>query len=123
MVEVKGEVEEEKIIEVPVGSSIDDVLKQVDLNKDADTSSISRLDVVNDNQIIVVDRKEDVNKVSINTASIDELSSLPGIGIKIAERIVEYRKVYGSFTNLKELMNVSGIGEKKFEAIKEYICI
>ena len=61
--------------------------------------------------------------ININTATIDELKSLPGIGDAIAERIVDYREEHGGFDTVEEIMEVSGIGEKIFEAIKEQITV
>ena len=61
--------------------------------------------------------------ININTASKEELESLPGIGDVIAERIVTYREENGGFDTVEEIMKVSGIGEKKFEAIKDMIIV
>jgi len=61
--------------------------------------------------------------VNINTASCEELCTLPGIGDALANRIIAYREEHGLFAAAEELMNVSGIGEKKFEAIRERITL
>jgi len=60
-------------------------------------------------------------KVNINTASVQQLTALPGVGAKLAARIVEYRQKSGSFKSIQELMNVSGVGEKNFEKIQSYL--
>lgn len=60
--------------------------------------------------------------VDINTASIEELSALPGIGQSTAEKIVNYRKDH-KFKATTDLMNVKGIGEKKFEKIKSQLSV
>lgn len=62
-------------------------------------------------------------KVSINTASIEELQTLPGIGSSKAKSIVEYREKNGLFSKIEDIMNVSGIGESVFANIKENITI
>ncbi len=59
--------------------------------------------------------------IGLNSASIDDLTALPGVGIKLAERIVEYKKLNGSFKSVDELDNVKGFGKKKIEAIKPSI--
>ena len=61
--------------------------------------------------------------VNINTATAEQLASLPGIGPKTAERIVEYRQKHGSFKKIEELMNVKGIGEKSFLKLKPRITV
>ena len=49
--------------------------------------------------------------INLNTATIDQLMTLPGIGRKTAERILEHRAKSGGFKKIEELMNVQGIGE------------
>ena len=62
-------------------------------------------------------------KVNVNTATADQLTTLPGVGPKLAARIVEYRQKSGSFRSTKELMNVSGIGEKNFAKLESWIAV
>lgn len=61
-------------------------------------------------------------KVSINTASKEELMTLNGIGESKALAIIEYR-TNTPFQTIEELQNVSGIGESVFEKIKDFITI
>ncbi|OCL28047.1 hypothetical protein U472_02280 [Orenia metallireducens] len=61
------------------------------------------------------------SKVNINTATIEELTSLKGIGPTLAGRIVDYREMKGRFESLEELKLVSGIGKKLFAGIKDEI--
>jgi len=60
-------------------------------------------------------------RLNINTASAQELESLPGIGPVTAERIVEYREKHGLFVRPEDLMIVEGIGEKKYRALADFI--
>ena len=62
-------------------------------------------------------------KVSLNTATLDELMTLPGIGESKAQAIIEYREEVGAFQNIEELKEVSGIGDTIFDQIKENITI
>jgi competence protein ComEA len=59
--------------------------------------------------------------INLNTATVDQLATLPGIGPKTAERIIEYRTKSGGFKKIEELMNVKGIGEKSFLKIKPLV--
>ncbi|MCL2508860.1 MAG: helix-hairpin-helix domain-containing protein [Oscillospiraceae bacterium] len=61
--------------------------------------------------------------VNINTASIAELTTLPGIGEVKAAAIVEYRTENGRFIAKEELLNVTGIGQKIFADIAPYITL
>lgn len=61
--------------------------------------------------------------VNINTASAEELDTLPGIGPAMAKRIIEYRETEGSFAAPEDLKKVRGIGEAKFQKLKDKICI
>jgi competence protein ComEA len=62
-------------------------------------------------------------KVNLNTASVEQLSTLPGVGPKLAARIVEYRQKSGSFRSTQDLMNVKGIGEKNFAKIESWLSV
>ena len=64
-----------------------------------------------------------VGKVNINTATVEQLTELPGIGDKTANNIIEKRKELGKFKSIEDLKQVNGIGDKKFEKIKPYLTI
>ena len=64
-----------------------------------------------------------VELININTASLDELDSLPGIGATLAQRIIDYRNENGPFTSIEEIMDVSGVGPSTFENIKDLITV
>lgn len=56
-------------------------------------------------------------KVNLNTATAEELETLPGVGAVTAQRIVEYRSAHG-FARIEDLMNVKGIGQAKFKKMQ-----
>jgi len=62
-------------------------------------------------------------KVNINTATVQQLATLPGVGEKLAARIVEYRQKAGGFKSVHEMVNVRGVGEKSLTRIEPYLTI
>jgi competence protein ComEA len=58
-------------------------------------------------------------RISLGTATAEQLDELDGIGPTLSERIVEYRAENGGFGSLDELQEVEGIGEKRFETLRE----
>lgn len=122
-VEIKGAVKQEKVIELNIGQTIKDALDEVILMDNADLDNISLLKPVYRNQIITIPKKQELNKISINSSSIEQLSTIKGISDVLANRIIEYRNQYGCFNSIEEIKNVKGIGNSKFEKIKDYICL
>lgn len=66
---------------------------------------------------------ENVGKVNINTAGVEELTTLDGIGEKRAEDIISYREQAGGFNSIDELMNIKGIKQAAFDKIKDKIYV
>ena len=50
--------------------------------------------------------------VSLNTATLDQLETLPGVGPVTAQKILDWRTAHGAFSSVDELLEVDGIGEK-----------
>ncbi len=64
---------------------------------------------------------ESAGILNLNTATREDLESLPGVGRTAAERIVAYREQFGPFSRPEDLLNVPGIGEKGFERMRPLI--
>lgn len=62
-------------------------------------------------------------KVNLNTATVEELTTLPGIGQAKASKIVDYRETKGMFTKIEDVMQIPGIKQGVFEKIKEQIYV
>lgn len=123
------------------------------LKEGADTSNINLAKIVSDEMTIIVYSTEEVlekfkqevcicncpyivndacidedsndnnNLININTASVEELTTLTGIGDVKAEAIIKYRNEVGKFKTKEEILNVDGIGESLFEKIKGDITV
>jgi competence protein ComEA len=103
--------------------------------EEADLTNINLAQKVKDEQMIIVPKKGETNnisptstiqknqKININTATKEELQTLPGIGPVTAERIIEFRESKGSFKKIEDIMNVPRIGPKMFEQIKDKITV
>ena len=82
-------------------------------NLTGDTSSVSLQNTDDSNQ----------NKINLNTASKEQLMTIPGIGEAKASAILSYRQANGSFSSIEEIKNVEGIKDGVYAKMKEYIVI
>ncbi|MFC5370267.1 helix-hairpin-helix domain-containing protein [Arcanobacterium bovis] len=62
-------------------------------------------------------------KVSLNSASVDELDALPGVGPVTAQQIVQWRQQHGKFSSIDQLGQISGIGAKTIEKLRPYLSL
>ena len=61
--------------------------------------------------------------ININTATVEELTKLPGVGKSIAQRIVNHRQTSGKFRTVEELLVIRGISRKKLEQLRSLITV
>lgn len=111
----------EQLIVLPPGSRVENALEAVGgTTGDADLARVNLAALLRDGDQIHVPSTGEVNTVlatpsggsliHINTATVDELTALPGIGPALAQAIVDYRTERGPFADLAALDAVSGIG-------------
>src|SRR3989338_9810074 len=70
-----------------------------------------------------IQKIEAIELVNINTASLEELDTLPEIGLVKAQEIINYRLSSGPFLVIEDIMKVSGIKSATFEKIKDLITV
>ncbi len=61
--------------------------------------------------------------VDLNTATLEQLESLPGVGPATAQAILSFREKEGRFDSVESLLDVRGIGDAKFEALRELVTV
>jgi competence protein ComEA len=61
--------------------------------------------------------------INVNTATIEQLESLPGIGPTLGQRIIDYREEHGPFRSVDELLNVSGIGDQTLADLRSKVTV
>ena len=59
--------------------------------------------------------------VNVNSASVMELSQLPGLGPATARRIVDHRRAHGPFASVEALLDVPGIGPATLDALRPHL--
>lgn len=69
------------------------------------------------------EQQETVCVIDLNTATQQELETLPGIGPVLAERILQYRAEVGRFVGKEQLMDVEGIGQTRYANLEHLITV
>lgn len=145
MVHVCGAVEQPGVYELPQGSRIYQAIEYAGgLSDEADPDYLNQADFVSDGEKVYVPTREEVTEmdsplqnvmtqsgetsapsglVNLNTASEEQLCTLPGIGSSKAKSIIAYREEHGSFDRIESVMNVAGIKDGLFQKIKAYITV
>lgn len=122
-VEIKGAVKNPGVYTLKFQDTISSLINASGgLLENGDDSSLSYTQVLKDKDVIVIPEKKEQPKISINSATQEELQTLSGIGPSIASRIIEYRK-NNTFQTLEQIKEVKGIGDGLFNKIKDDICL
>ncbi len=92
---------------------------QIEVNYSESGNALSQTDGYLNGQV----SSDSNGLVNINTATVDELMSIPGIGEAKAKSIVAYRNEHGRFNSIEGIMNIPGIKEGLFNKIKDKISV
>jgi competence protein ComEA len=150
-VHVAGEVRRPGVYRVPRGARVHEAVQLAGgLTRRAEQAGVNLVARVTDGQQVIVPRRGaapasggsvgpggagsgasgsggrsapggPTGKVSLATATVEQLDAIDGIGPTLARRIVEYRDQHGGFRSVDELRQVDGIGEKRFESLREAV--
>lgn len=148
IVHVSGCVNKEGIVELPINSRVIDAINYAGgVKENADLSEINLASILEDGIKIYIPSLQEktenalnqnnelnisskinenissnsIQKININTATQEQLDTLPGIGQSTALKIIEYRKENGKFKKIEDIKQIKGIGEAKFNKLKDLI--
>ncbi|WP_436859868.1 helix-hairpin-helix domain-containing protein [Staphylococcus caeli] len=148
-VDIKGAVENPNIYKMKSTDRVKQLLDKAKLSTDADLSHINLAEKLQDQKLIYIPKKGEVEnnqsntlsksenghhqsqsitntiqeKVNLNSADESQLLKVNGIGPSKAKSIIEYREQHGQFENVDQLKEVNGIGEKTLEKIREDLTV
>ncbi|MFC7010505.1 helix-hairpin-helix domain-containing protein [Streptomyces viridiviolaceus] len=141
VVDVAGKVREPGIHRLPAGSRVADALRAAGgVRAGTKTDGLNRARFLVDGEQVIVGASAPgpvgtapggpagaavgaapAAPVSLNTATADQLDTLPGVGPVLAQHIIDYRTRQGGFRSVDELREVNGIGERRFAELRNLV--
>lgn len=146
VVDVSGKVRRPGIYPLPSGARVADALRAAGgVRTGVDLTGLNRARVLMDGEQVVVGTPPGpqalgatggvaaggaatgagggptTGPVSLNSATVEQLETLPGVGPVLAQHIVDYRTQHGGFRSVGELREVNGIGERRFADIQPLV--
>ncbi|KMS71646.1 DNA-binding protein [Streptomyces viridochromogenes] len=142
VVDVSGKVREPGIHRLPAGSRVVDALRAAGgVRPGTKTDSLNRARFLVDGEQVIVGDPAAVPgaapgagagavavpgtaptaPVSLNTATVDQLDTLPGVGPVLAQHIIDYRTQQSGFRSVDELREVNGIGDRRFADLRNLV--
>ncbi|MFD8966468.1 helix-hairpin-helix domain-containing protein [Streptomyces sp. NPDC059568] len=148
VVDVGGEVRRPGVLRLPTGSRVADALRAAGgVKPGADITGLNRARVLMDGEQVVVGGPAPpgaegggvgaagglgagggmggvgggTGPVSLNSATVEQLDTLPGVGPVLARHIIDYRTEHGGFRSIEELREVNGIGARRFADLQPLV--
>lgn len=143
VVDVSGKVRRPGIHRLPSGARVADALRAAGgARPGVDLDTLNRARVLVDGEQIIVGAPPGqapaagtggggtgggagpatpAGPVSLNTATVDQLDTLPGVGPVLAQHILDYRAQHGGFRSVDELREVNGIGDRRFADLRPLV--
>ena len=119
---------------LPAGSRVHEAVAEAGgLRGKVDTSTLNMARVLTDGEQILVGVEPVAGgpaagggaavgaRISLGTATLEQLDTLPGIGPVTAKAIIDYRSEHGPFTSVDDLLDVKGIGEATLADIRDQV--
>ncbi|MFD6276404.1 helix-hairpin-helix domain-containing protein [Streptomyces sp. NPDC060209] len=140
VVDVSGKVRRPGIQYLPVGSRVADALRAAGgVRAGADVTALNRARVLTDGEQVAVGlpgapppaggtgaggaagQAGPAAPLSLGTATVEQLETLPGVGPVLAQHIVDYRTEHGGYRSVDELREVNGIGDRRFADLRPLV--
>ncbi|MFJ6629826.1 helix-hairpin-helix domain-containing protein [Streptomyces sp. NPDC091376] len=140
VVDVSGKVRRPGVLRLPAGSRVGDALRAAGgVRAGTDITGLNRARVLMDGEQVVVGVVPPPGlpapgavgpvgagsaggaPVSLNSATVEQLDTLPGVGPVLAQHIVDYRTEHGGFRSVDELREVNGIGDRRFADLQPLV--
>ncbi|MFF2436492.1 helix-hairpin-helix domain-containing protein [Streptomyces sp. NPDC058107] len=142
VVDVSGKVRRPGIYPLPSGARVADALRAAGgVRTGVDLTGLNRARVLMDGEQVVVGAPPGpqafgatggtapggagagatTGPVSLNSATVEQLDTLPGVGPVLAQHIVDYRTQHGGFRSVGELREVNGIGDRRFADLQPLV--
>ncbi|WP_245857972.1 ComEA family DNA-binding protein [Mumia flava] len=137
VVDVTGKVRRPQVVSLPTGSRVMDAVEAAGgARRGADLSSLNLARVLVDGEQVVVGLEAVAAPVggasgagtapapvNLNTATAEDLDTLPGVGPVTAQAILDWRSENGSFSSVEQLLDVSGIGEATLDELRDLVTV
>ena len=138
-VHVAGHVRHPGLVRLPAGSRVQDAIRAAGgATSGADLDAVNLARKLADGEQVLIPGPGDpppplpadagaapgtpTAPLDLNTATVEQLDTLPGVGEVTAGRIVAYRAAH-PFTTVDELLEVPGIGQRRFEQLKDLVTV
>jgi competence protein ComEA len=138
-VHVAGHVRHPGLVRLPAGSRVNDAIRAAGgVTSGADLDAVNLARKLTDGEQVLIPGPGDppqplspgatsapgapAGLLDLNTATVEQLDTLPGVGEVTAGRIVAYRSAH-PFTTVDELLEVPGIGQRRFDQLKDLVTV
>lgn len=136
VIDVVGKVKKPGIVTVPKGSRVFEAIEAAGgLKGKVDTTALNMARVLADGEQLLVGLEPAVvpgaaapggattAKINLNTATAEQLDTLPGVGPVTAQSILSWREENGRFTSVDDLLDVKGIGDATLGELRDLVTV
>lgn len=137
VIDVVGKVRRPGIVTVPKGSRVYEAIEAAGgLKGKVDTTALNMARVLTDGEQLLVGEEAaqvpgasvapggaTTTKINLNTATAEQLDTLPGVGPVTAQSILSWRTENGRFESIEDLLEVKGIGDATLAELRDLVVV